>query len=115
VATVKNVDSGHVWGDGIWFSHIITSALYHVILDCRPIQSIEIWTRPSSPMKTLDWVMAVHQKEWTGLDHSRPSSPSGSPPRPVSTEADNNHYDRLSIWQRPTIDFVFHHTKPPPQ
>jgi hypothetical protein len=31
------------------------------------------------------------------------------------TEADNNHYDRLSILQRPTIDFVFHHTKPPPQ
>jgi hypothetical protein len=30
-----------------------------------------------------------------------------------STEADNNHYDRLSILQRPTIDFVFHHTKPP--
>jgi hypothetical protein len=32
----------------------------------------------------------------------------------VVTEADNNHYDRLSILQRPTIDFVFHHTKPPP-
>jgi hypothetical protein len=32
----------------------------------------------------------------------------------MATEAHNNHYDRLSILQRPTIDFVFHHTKPPP-
>jgi hypothetical protein len=30
------------------------------------------------------------------------------------TEAHSNHYDRLSILQHPTIDFVFHHTKPPP-
>jgi hypothetical protein len=30
------------------------------------------------------------------------------------TEAHSNHYDRLSILQLPTIDFVLHHTKPPP-
>jgi hypothetical protein len=31
-----------------------------------------------------------------------------------TTEAHSNHYDRLSILQLPTIDFVLHHTKPPP-
>jgi hypothetical protein len=74
---------------------------YYVILDGRPIQSIEIWTRPSSPMKTLDWVMAVHQKGWTGLDYSRPSSPCGSPPRPVR----NTAFTRLAGPLLPLLPF----------
>jgi hypothetical protein len=80
-------------GDCIWFSPRITSAFYYVSLDCRPTQSTEIWTRPSSPPGIPDWVIAVHQKEWTGLDHRRPSSPSGSPPWPVKNTA-----FRMSEW-----------------
>jgi hypothetical protein len=82
-------------GIGIWFSPIITSALYYVSLDCRPTQSTEIWTRPTRPLEIPDWVIAVHQKEWTGLDHRRPSSPSSSPPWPVKN----------TVQHRPEVKF----------
>jgi hypothetical protein len=62
---------------------------YYISLVCRPTQSTEIWTRPSSPLEIPDWVIAVHEKEWTGLDFRRPSRPTGRPPRPVRNTAMN--------------------------
>jgi hypothetical protein len=86
----KTLIPGHIG----WRRHmVITSALYYVSLDYRPTQSTEIWTRPSSPLEIPDWVIAVHQKEWTGLDHRRPSSPSGSPPWPVKNTAYKSQED----------------------